>query len=144
MEMAVIDASNLVFGRLASLVAERALKGEQIDIVNAEQCVIIGHKKPVIERYRKRLGMRGKANPEMGPKYSKTPDKIMRRAIRGMVPRERERGKKALKRVRIYIGVPRKLEGKETETIKIASYNGKEEALRLGEISRALGWKWSM
>ena len=144
MEMAVIDASNLVFGRLASLVAERALKGEKIDIVNVEQCVIIGHRKAVVDRYRKRLGMCGKANPEKGPKYSKTPDRMMRRAVRGMVPRERERGRKALKRVRVYVGVPIKLHGKELETIKIASYNGKEDALRLGEISRALGWKWSM
>ena len=39
--MTVIDATNHVLGRLASIVAERALQGENIDIVNVEKAVII-------------------------------------------------------------------------------------------------------
>ena len=142
--MAVIDASNLVFGRLASIAAERALKGERIDIVNVEKAVIIGRKGAVIVRYKKRLKMRGKGNPEKGPKYSRTPDRIMRNAVKGMLPSGSERGRTALKRVRSFIGVPEALREKETETIEIASYNGKEEGIELGELSGALGWKWSM
>jgi len=140
--MTVIDASNTVFGRLASIVAERALKGEKIDIVNVEKAVIIGHKKSVTGKYRTRLSMKGKGNPEKGPKFPKTPEKMMKRAIRGMLPFNKERGRTALKRVRAYIGVPRELEGKEMEKIKIALYNGKEDAVTLGEVSKSLGWKW--
>lgn len=142
--MAVIDASNLVFGRLASIVAERALKGERVDIVNAEKSVIIGHKEAIIKRFKRKLGLKAKGNPEKGPKFSRTPDRMMKRAIRGMLPSNKDRGRKALKRVRVFVGVPKKLEGKETESIKIASYNGKEEAVELSELGRALGWKWSV
>lgn len=138
--MAVIDASNLVLGRLASNAAERALKGEKIDIVNAEKTIIIGHKINVINKFKRKLGIGIKGNPEKGPKHSKTPYRILRRTIRGMLPYKRERGKKALKRVRVYLGVPKKFKEKKPETIKTAAYNGKEEALSLGEISESLGW----
>lgn len=140
--MTVVDASNTVFGRLASTVAERALKGEEIDIVNVEKAVIIGHKSSVQAKFMKKLSMRGKGNPEKGPKFPKTPEKIMRRAIRGMLPFNKERGRKALKRVRVYLGLPKEFEGRETEKITIAHYNGKEDAVSLGEISKLLGWKW--
>lgn len=142
--MAVIDASNLVFGRLASIAAERALKGERIDIINVEKTVIIGRRGAIIERYKKRLHMRGKGDPEKGPKYSRTPQRILRNAVKGMLPSNRERGRAALKRVRSFIGVPERLNGKEAETIKIAAYNGKEDCVELGELSNALGWKWLM
>jgi len=141
--MAVINASKLVFGRLASIVAERALKGEQIDIVNVEKAVIIGKKSMVVARYKKRVDMQGKANPEKGPKYSRTPEKIMKRAVKGMLPK-RERGTKALKKIRAFIGVPNGIQMNKAETIVIALYNGKEDAVELGELSNALGWKWSM
>lgn len=139
--MAIIDAKNLVFGRMASIVAERALKGEKIDIVNAEQCVIIGSRETVIGRLKRKLGMHGKANPEKGPKYPRTPDRILRNAVRHMMPAEKERGRKGLKRVRVFIGIPKALDGQETETIGIASYNGKEDAVKLGEASKSIGWK---
>ncbi len=141
--MAVINASKLVFGRLASIAAERALKGEQIDIVNVEKAVIIGKKSAVIARYKKRVGMKGKANPEKGPKYSKTPEKMMKHALKGMLPK-RERGITALKKIRVFIGVPNGIQLDKAETIVIASYNGKEDAIELGELGKALGWKWSM
>ncbi|MEM0359820.1 MAG: 50S ribosomal protein L13 [Candidatus Diapherotrites archaeon] len=139
--MAVIDASNLVFGRIASIAAERALKGEQIDIVNAEKAIIIGHKDCIVEKFKKRIRMGAKGNPEKGPKYPKTPHGLLRHAVKGMLPDRKERGVKALKRVRVYVGIPKKLEKEPRETIKIALYNGKEEASELGEISKALGWK---
>jgi len=141
--MAVINASKLVFGRLASNVAERLLKGEQIDIVNVDKAVIIGKKSMVIARYKKRVDMHGKANPEKGPKYSRTPEKMMKHSIKGMLPKK-DRGTQALKKVRAFIGVPDGIQLENAETIDIATYNGKEDAVELGELSKALGWKWSM
>ncbi|MCX6801717.1 MAG: 50S ribosomal protein L13 [Candidatus Diapherotrites archaeon] len=141
--MAVIDASKLVFGRLASIVAERALKGEQIDIVNVEKAVIIGPKYYMVREFQSRIDMGAKGNPERGPKYPKTPQGLMRHAIKGMLPDRKPRGMKALKRVRAYVGIPKKLQKDAMETIKIALYNGKEDASELGEISKSLGWTWS-
>ncbi len=142
--MAVIDATDLVFGRLASIAAERALKGEKIDIVNAEKCVIIGNKKTIMARVQRKLNMRGKNNPEKGPKHSRSPEKMLKSAVKGMLPAEKERGRQALKRVKAFVGVPERLSGEKAETLEIAAYNGKERASRLGDISRSLGWKWSM
>ena len=38
----VIDGDGLLLGRLASMVARRAMSGEEIAIVNAEKAVISG------------------------------------------------------------------------------------------------------
>lgn len=140
--MAVIDANNLVLGRLASIVAERALKGEKIDIVNAEKAIVIGHEDSLVEKWKRRIGLSAKGNPAKGPKFPKRPDRMLRKAIAGMLPTESIRGRKALKRVRVFIDVPEKLASAELETIKIAQYNGKEDALTLGELSKKLGGKW--
>jgi len=139
--MAIIDATNTVFGRLASIVAERALKGEKMDIVNVDKCIIIGHRTVILGKYKSRLGMRGKANPEKGPKYSRAPEKIMKRAIRGMLPMDKERGRTALKKIRVHIGLPAIFKGKELEKLSIAQYNGKEDAMKLRDVSTSLGWK---
>lgn len=140
--MAVINAENLVLGRLASIVAERALKGETIDIVNAEKAIIIGHENSIVEKWKRRIDLSAKGNPRKGPKFPKRPDRMLRRAIAGMLPTESIRGRKALKRVRVFIGIPERFKDKELETIKIAQYNGKEEAITLGELSKKLGGKW--
>ncbi len=140
--MAVINAENLVLGRLASIVAERALKGETIDIVNAEKAIIIGHENSIVEKWKRRIDLSAKGNPRKGPKFPKRPDRMLRRAIAGMLPMESIRGRKALKRVRVFIGIPERFKDQELETIKIAQYNGKEEAITLGELSKKLGGKW--
>ncbi|MCG2895416.1 MAG: uL13 family ribosomal protein, partial [Vulcanisaeta sp.] len=46
-------------------------------------------------------------NPEKaGPKIPRKPDRILRRVIRGMLPRKSGRGREALRRVRVFMGVP--------------------------------------
>lgn len=140
--MTVIDATNHVLGRLASIVAERALQGEDIDIVNAEKAVIIGHENSIIKKWKRRLDLTTKGNPNKGPKYPRRPDRVMRRAIAGMLPIESVRGRKALKRIRTFIGIPKKLSDAKKETIRIALYNGKEDAITLEELCKKLGAKW--
>ena len=44
----IIDASNLILGRMASVVAKRLLQGENIIVVNAEKAVVSGKKKAVV------------------------------------------------------------------------------------------------
>ncbi|RLI36579.1 hypothetical protein DRO60_05575, partial [Candidatus Bathyarchaeota archaeon] len=51
----VIDATGLVLGRMASIVAKRLLMGERIAIINAEKAVISGKKKAIVNRYKDRL-----------------------------------------------------------------------------------------
>ena len=57
-----------------------------------------------------------------GPKVSKNSEKIVKRAIRGMLPNHREgRGKQALHRIKCYKGIPKEFENSkilEIEKIK--------------------------
>jgi large subunit ribosomal protein L13 len=134
--MHVIDASNSVVGRLASLVAERALKGEEFVIVNAEKAIVVGKPSAVLERYLRRAERQAKGNPLKGPKNYKRPDNLLRQAIKGMLPAKKPRGRMAIKRIRVYVGVPKELEGKKLEKVEEAQYNGKEKYMTLAEISK--------
>lgn len=108
----IIDGKNAVLGRLASYTAKEALKGEEIVIVNCESIIITGNKKDIRKKFedkRQRVG-----SGQKGPKHSRTPEKTVKRAIRGMLPDHRKgRGKEALKRIKCYAGVPKELEEKK-------------------------------
>ncbi len=139
--MIVIDATNLILGRMASYVAKKALLGEEIAIVNCENSYITGDKKRVFESFKQK---RERGVPLQGPYYPRMPDRIVRRAVRGMLPYKKAKGKEAFSRVMCYIGVPEELKEKKAETIKEASI-GKVPNLkyvRLGEIARLLGAKY--
>ncbi|WP_069807052.1 50S ribosomal protein L13 [Vulcanisaeta thermophila] len=104
----VVDATNHVVGRLASVVAKWALEGRRVIIVNAEKAVITGDFNMVLNWYKKRISeWLTHYNPEkVGPKIPRKPDRILRRVIRGMLPRKEFRGRAAYRRVRVFMGVP--------------------------------------
>jgi large subunit ribosomal protein L13 len=103
--MKVIDGKNAVMGRLASYVAKESLKGEEVNIVNCEDVIITGNKKFIKEDLQKKREMIGSG--QKGPHISRTSEKIVKRAIRGMLPDHREgRGKEAFQRIKCYVGVP--------------------------------------
>jgi len=43
----IIDATNLILGRLGTYVAKKALLGNKIDIVNCENSVVTGNRKRI-------------------------------------------------------------------------------------------------
>ena len=134
----VIDARDCILGRVASQVAERALDGERIAVVNAEQAVITGRKEDVIGTYQKRTEL----GSDRGPYYPKRPDRIMKRSIRGMVPYKRPRGRQAFENVRVYLGNP--YEGdRESELLEETSLDrlSNIKFISLGELSERLGAK---
>jgi large subunit ribosomal protein L13 len=54
-----------------------------------------------------------------GPKYSRVEDRLLKRIIRGMLPRDRFKGREAFKRLRCHIGKESfSLEGKEIKIFK--------------------------
>ncbi|MEW6062789.1 MAG: 50S ribosomal protein L13 [Nanoarchaeota archaeon] len=109
----VIDATNLILGRLASFAAKKALEGENIAIVNSEKAIISGKKEIVIKKYRERVK---RGDPLKGPYFPTMPDRMLRRAIRGMLPFKNDRGRKAFKRVMCYLGVPDEYKNQKLET----------------------------
>ncbi|SDC45626.1 50S ribosomal protein L13 [Natrinema hispanicum] len=98
----VVDASDCILGRVASEVAQRALDGERVAIVNAEEAVITGDKEDIFETYRTRLQL----GSDSGPYYPRRPDTIFKRSVRGMLPYKKPRGREALDSVRVYVGNP--------------------------------------
>ncbi|WP_370573435.1 50S ribosomal protein L13 [Methanomethylovorans sp.] len=139
--MTIIDANGLILGRLASDVAKRLLAGEKIDIVNAEKAVISGSKLDTIEEYRGKIET---GSTEFGPHFPKRPDRILKRTVRGMVPYRRARGRDAMARLKVHVGVP--LELKDKEIIQIAEANMKRlssnKYMRLGDVSTKMGGKF--
>ncbi len=95
----IIDGDGLILGRLASRVAKELLKGNSITIINAEKIVLSGDPKRTIKRFfeKREVGSHLK-----GPFYPREPDKVVRRAIRGMLPYKKEKGKIALKKLKVY------------------------------------------
>jgi large subunit ribosomal protein L13 len=70
------------------------------------------------------------------------PDRILKRTVRGMIPYKKTTGKEALKRLKVYIGVPPEFEGETLNTITGASAEGKVKFMLLGDVSKQLGAKF--
>ncbi|MDR9380611.1 MAG: 50S ribosomal protein L13 [Natronomonas sp.] len=98
----VIDARNCILGRTASQIAELALDGERVAVINAEGAVITGSEEDVMSVYRKRDAV----GSDRGPHYPRRPDRLFKRAVRGMLPYKTTRGREAFENVRIYLGNP--------------------------------------
>jgi len=134
----VIDAKGLILGRMASVVAKRLLQGETIIIVNAEKAAISGKR---LSRVREAKTFLEVGHPRKGPYHPRRPDMIVRRTVRGMLPRKKPKGQQAYKRLKVFLGTPQKFKDKETQTIPEAS----AERLRcpyitVEEIAKEIGW----
>ena len=103
MSKLVYDGSDAVFGRLASVVAKDLLKGSSVDVINCEKIIISGDKKLLTKKIlaKKEMGAGGSLK---GPKYPKVADRLVKRMIRGMLPRDRMKGQDAYRRLKCYIG----------------------------------------
>src|SRR3989339_1417323 len=114
----IIDATNLILGRLGTYAAKKALLGEKIDIVNCENCVITGDRDRILQDYDTKLkrGIHAK-----GPFMRRMPDRFVKRAIRGMLPYKKGRGREAFKNIKCYMGVPDELKDQKRDTIKDAN-----------------------
>ncbi|MDQ1279104.1 MAG: large subunit ribosomal protein, partial [Thermoproteota archaeon] len=109
--MIIIDASNLILGRLSSIVAKRLLTGESVIVVNAEKAVISGSRASIIDGYKKRLEIRTLGSKEKSPKHPRRPEGLIRKTVRGMLPWHKPKGKNAYKRLKVYVGVPDDFKG---------------------------------
>lgn len=116
--MAIIDATDLIAGRLASVVAKKAQLGEDVHIVNSEKAVISGNRRFVIDRYTTRMH---RGEPFHGPNYPKMPDMFLKRIIRGMLPHRQYKGIVAFRRIKCHIGMPAEFVNQKVETIESAN-----------------------
>jgi large subunit ribosomal protein L13 len=133
----------MLLGRLASIVAQRSLAGEEIAIVNVENVVISGSRARVLANY-KHKRERGASGAHWGPFVPRRPDHLMKRTIRGMLPYKRPRGVEAMKSIRCYVGIPAALAGKEMEQPEDANSDrlNNPNRITLGAVSTFLGAKF--
>jgi large subunit ribosomal protein L13 len=128
-----VDAQDTAMGRVASFAAKQALGGNEVAILNSEKAVISGRKEDNINDFKLRRQL-NHMKPEKGPFFSRVPEKIMKRCVRGMVPDfRRGRGKIAISKVKCYTGIP--AEFAEQKLIKVDA-KLPVKAMSLSELSR--------
>jgi large subunit ribosomal protein L13 len=139
--MMIIDAKDLILGRMASFVAKRLLEGEIVAIVNAEQAVISGRREATFDAYSAWRDIGSITNPLKGPYHPRKPNDLVRLTVRGMLPFDKARGKIAYRHLKVYIGVPAEFKDKKLESLPGAKVEklGTRRFIRIGELSRHLG-----
>jgi large subunit ribosomal protein L13 len=134
----IIDAKGLILGRMASIIAKRLLQGENVIILNAEKAAISGKRLQIVKSAKTFLEV---GHPRKGPYHPRRPDKIVRRTIRGMLPRKKPKGKQAYKRLKVYLGTPSEFNNEETQTIPEANAEKlKSPYMTVGELAKEIGW----
>ena len=139
----MVDGSNMVLGRLASVVAKNLLDGNRVIVVNVDKVIVTGtSKKSILDKYFKRLRLRSNVNPRRhGPFVHRSPEGIFRRTVRGMLPRRKAKGREAYRRLRVYRGIPPNIKEDKIIVIDEAKYReGPYPYMYLEEIARLIGW----
>jgi large subunit ribosomal protein L13 len=134
----VVNAEGLILGRMSSKIAKRLLNGEEVIIINAEKAVLSGKRKSKIAEAKEFLEV---GAPERGPFHYRRPDRIVIKTVRGMLPAQQPKGKKALANLKVFMGIPKQLDALKTETLPEAqSSKLKGPRLTLAELAKEIGW----
>jgi len=135
----VIDASGLILGRMASIVAKRLLSGEPIVIVNSEKAALSGKRLSRVKEARAFLDI---GHPKKGPFHPRRPDQIVHKTVKGMLPHRQPKGEMALRRFRVFLGVPAELKNVSFQTIPEAHVSRlKCPYVTVGEFAKEIGYK---
>lgn len=135
----VIDASDLILGRMASIIAKRLLLGESIIVVNAEKAVISGRRLSRVKEAKRFLEV---GHPGKGPFHPRRPDQIIRRSVRGMLPRRLPKGQAALRRLRVFLGLPEEFKALTLQSIPEANASKLRcPYVTVGEFAKEIGYK---
>jgi large subunit ribosomal protein L13 len=132
-EKLVIDAEDGALGRIAAYAAKQSLLGKRVIIVNVDKAVITGRKDTTLELF---MVKRKRGAPiQRGPNYPSDPEKIVKRTIRGMLSYKQERGRRALQRIKCYVGIPDEVKNEKMEKMETKT------GLTVGELARLLRGK---
>jgi len=134
--VAIIDAENHIAGRLATVIAKRIMKGEEIVIVNAEKIIITGERDAVLAAYKQKKDL---GNVKSGPFFPRRADLIMKRTVRGMIPWKTTSGRMAYRRLKVFVGVPKEFVDSPKEKVDVAIKAGLTQYVTLSQIAEFLG-----
>jgi large subunit ribosomal protein L13 len=137
----VVDATDHIAGRLSSNVAKLLLKGNRVSIVNCDKIMISGTRSNIIGEYKEFLEINSINHWKHGPKHPRRPDTIMKKMIRGMLPREKPSGKAAHRRLRTFIGSPKEVKSfKKTKFEKAMIKKSSSNYTTMADLGRTIGW----
>lgn len=137
-----VDASGQIVGRMCSKIAKILLGGDSVVVVHADKALFSGHRSNVMGDFFDRLAIASVVHPKHGPFHPRTPDRILTRTIRGMIPRTKSSGEAAMRRLRVYTDIPKGMEKidftsfEEAKATKPLAYY-----VPLGEVAQRIGWK---
>lgn len=129
------NAEGAILGRIGSVVCKELLKGKEVFVINCEKAIISGDRQEVIGTisWWKNLGARS----QKGPLASRSPERLMKRMIRGMLPWDRTRGRDAYERLKCYIGNG-DLTQEEVKLAKNIEVKTPIKYIQLGELSKLI------
>ena len=137
----VVDATDHIAGRLSSNVAKLLIKGNRVSIVNCDKIMISGTRSNIIQEYREFLEINSINHWKHGPKHPRRPDTIMKKMIRGMLPKEKPSGKEAHRRLRTYIGSPKEVKSlKKIKFEKAMIRKSSANYTTMADLGRTIGW----
>ncbi|MFH1803002.1 MAG: 50S ribosomal protein L13 [archaeon] len=129
----IIDATGGSMGRIAAMAAKQSLLGKEVIIVNCNDAVITGRPRTTIAVYTRKRARGGSA--QKGPYFPKSPERIMKRTVRGMLSYKQGRGNAAFKRVMCYNTTPAEFKDTEKTSLKKLHHS---KTIKLSEISKGL------
>ena len=135
----IIDATDLVVGRLATVVANRLRgkhkatftphvdDGDNVVIINAEKAVLTG-KKYTDKKYNWHTGYPGGIKERTARQIfeGRFPERIIEKAVERMVPRG-PLGRRQMKNLRVYAGAEHPHEAQQPTVLDVASLNTKNK-----------------
>ncbi len=139
----VVDGTNQILGRLASIIAKKLLEGYKVVVVNVEKVVVSGDPTEVVKWYKNTvLGVRSHYSHRLRPKRPRSPIRLFKAAVKGMLPKHNKRGRQAYARLKAYIGVPEEFKGAELTRFPEADASRLSRGyVQLARIARELGWR---
>eukprot|EP00871_Galdieria_phlegrea_P004426 jgi/Galph1/4985/GphlegSOOS_G3639.1 len=143
----VIDGKGHLLGRLASIVAKEILSGQQIIVVRCEEINASGDHHRHKIKFMKYLKKRMNTNPSRGPFHHRSPSQIFFKAVRGMVPQRTSRGAAALKRLKVFEGVPPPYDKRKRmvvpQALRVVRLRPDRKYTHLGTLASEVGWKYA-
>ncbi|MCE4605860.1 MAG: 50S ribosomal protein L13 [Desulfurococcales archaeon] len=139
----VVNGEDHILGRLSSIIAKKLLEGNEVIVVNVEKIVVSGEKRMVVDAYRKVLGVKVHLSHKWRPKRPRSPIRLFKASVRGMLPKNNRKGREALGRLKAFIGVPEEYKSAEMTVFRDA-YKDRlktNKYVELGVIAKEMGWK---
>ena len=135
----IIDVKGLLMGRVATVIAKKALEEEELIVINCNDVVTSGNFKDVVAHFKKKFELGGSG---WGPYYIRDPARMFKRTIRGMLPWKRTRGREAFRRIKCYNTTPVEFKGTPVtfKEFHISNHSNPKHT-SLGEVCKQLGGK---